>query len=97
MRSLWQRTRRLWVVLGDLLVSILAYVAANLIRFDGDIPARYWAFVWQALPALVVIRFGCFTAFGLYRGVWAYASISDLVAIATAVTVGSVALWPRCR
>ena len=45
MRCLRQRKRRLWVVLGDLLLSLVAYLAANLIRFDGDIPARYWGFV----------------------------------------------------
>src|SRR3990167_9350001 len=93
MRHLWQRKRRSWVVLGDLFLSLVAYLVANLIRFDGDLPARYWGLIWQVLPALVVIRLACFTAFGLYRGVWAYASISDLVAIAKAVTVGSVALW----
>ena len=72
-------------------------MAANLIRFDGDIPARYWDFVGQVLPAVVVIRLACFTAFGLYRGVWAYASIGDLLAIGKAATVGSVALWPARR
>jgi len=39
------------------------------------------SFVRVTLPALVAIRLAAFAGFGLYRGVWTYASIRDLVAV----------------
>jgi len=44
-----------------------------------------------ALPALVAIRLAAFAGFGLYRGVWTYASIRDLMAVIKAASAGSVA------
>jgi len=44
-----------------------------------------------ALPALVAIRLAAFAGFGLYRGVWPYASIRDLMAVIKAASAGSVA------
>ena len=89
MKHLWKHKRRLWVVLADVLLAIAAYLLANLFRFEGHIPARDLGFIWRALPVLLVIRGVAFTGFGLYRGVWAYASISDLIALIKAVTTGS--------
>ena len=90
-KILFERRRRLLVVLADALVTAGAYVCAYLIRFDGEIPAKELSFVRVALPALVAIRLAAFAGFGLYRGVWTYASIRDLVAVIKAVSTGSVA------
>ncbi len=89
MRYLWEHKRRLWVVLADVLLTAAAYLLANLFRFEGQIPARDLGFMWRALPVLVLIRLAAFVGFDLYRGVWAYASISDLIAMLKAVTAGS--------
>ena len=92
-RHLWERKRRLLMVLLDIVLSVVAYFVANLIRFEGAIPPRDWAFIGRTLPNLIVIRFLCFTVFGLYRGIWTYASINDLINVAKASIVGSLALW----
>ena len=81
------------MVLLDIVLGVVAYFVANLIRFEGAIPPRDWAFIGRTLPNLIVIRFLCFTVFGLYRGIWTYASINDLINVAKASIVGSLALW----
>jgi FlaA1/EpsC-like NDP-sugar epimerase len=89
MLYLFNHRRRLLVVAADVLLAVAAYLLANLFRFEGHIPARDAGFIMKALPALVLIRGAAFLGFGLYRGVWAYASISDLIAVVQAVTAGS--------
>ncbi len=65
-------------------------MCAHLIRFDGDIPAGSVGFLLTCLPVLVVVRVAAFGGFGLYRGVWTYASVSDVLAVIKAVSAGSV-------
>jgi FlaA1/EpsC-like NDP-sugar epimerase/CheY-like chemotaxis protein len=89
MKQFWNHKRRLLVLLADVLLVVIAYVLANLIRFEGNIPALQLALMWTALPVLVSAQAAAFMGFGLYRGVWAYASISDLITILKAATAGS--------
>jgi len=42
------------------------------------------------LPVAVAIQMGCFLAFGLYRGIWRYASLHDIARVAAAVGVSAV-------
>jgi hypothetical protein len=44
----------------------------------------------QALPIVLVIRTAVFYKYGLYRSVWKYTSVSDVVRVIKAVTTGSV-------
>ena len=90
LKTLLDGSRRLVVPLADLLATVGGYIAAHLIRFDGDIPARDLGFLSEGLPFLVAIRLACFAGFGLYRGVWTHASVRDLVAVFKGVTAGSV-------
>jgi UDP-GlcNAc:undecaprenyl-phosphate/decaprenyl-phosphate GlcNAc-1-phosphate transferase len=70
--------RRIFEVLCDVAVIVLADYAAFLLRFDGAIvPAYYHLFV-KSLPLVIVIQLGAFLALGLYDGLWRYTSIDDL-------------------
>lgn len=40
-------------------------------------------------PVAIGIQMGCFMAFGLYRGIWRYASLNDIVRVARAVGVAA--------
>jgi UDP-GlcNAc:undecaprenyl-phosphate GlcNAc-1-phosphate transferase len=42
------------------------------------------------LPVLVVVRLAAFLFFGVYRGIWRYTSIDDLMSFAKAVAAGSI-------
>ncbi len=46
------------------------------------------------LPLILAVRFACFWYFGLYRGVWPFASIYDLYSIIKAVGVSSLLELP---
>ena len=84
-----EHKQRLWIVLADLLLALTSYLAAYLIRFEGQIPPTHLAIALRALPFLLALRLACCIGFGLYRRVWVYASLTDLFAVVRAVTVGS--------
>ena len=86
------RLRRLLVLLHDVLAAAAAWVLAFWLRFNLDIPEDYAAMMLDRLPWVVVIYAVLFFAFGLYRGLWRYASLPDLRHILTAVGVGALAV-----
>jgi len=81
--------RRIFEVLLDVVLVILSYWSAYAIRFPPDSPA--WALFIRTLPVLVFVKMGVFLAMGVYRGLWRYTSMSDLIVFAKAVVLSSVA------
>ena len=83
--------RRLFEVLCDVAVIALAYYAAFLLRFDGEmVRPYYWVFV-SSLPLVIVVQLGAFLALGLYEGLWRYTSVDDLTRQLRAVAGGWIA------
>jgi FlaA1/EpsC-like NDP-sugar epimerase len=74
----------------DLLSIPVAWMLAYWLRFNLDtIPPEFLSGALQALPWVLPIQAGVYWLFGLYRGVWRFASIPDLVRITKAVLVGT--------
>ena len=46
--------------------------------------------MFTALPVVILIQMTCFYAFGLYRGIWRYASLHDIARVAAAVGVAAL-------
>ena len=82
--------RRLVEVLVDFTLVSVAYVFAHMLRYEGTIDFDIQRLIIQSLPIVLVIKIGCFAGFGLYRGVWRYLGLADLVAMFKAVTLGSI-------
>ncbi|UUM21149.1 nucleoside-diphosphate sugar epimerase/dehydratase [Mycoavidus sp. SF9855] len=90
------RLKTTWLALivffFDLSAVVVAWLAAYLIRFNGEVPPDFkesalWALVW-ALP----IHGLAFRIFGLYRGIWVFASLPDLLRIVRAVGASTLAV-----
>ena len=74
----------------DMIAALVAWMLAFSLRFNFDIPST---FLLVSLDALLWILplFACsFYVFGLYRGLWRFASIADLQHLIAAVVVGSL-------
>jgi FlaA1/EpsC-like NDP-sugar epimerase len=63
----------------DLLVVGAAYTAAYLLRFDGSVPERNIDFALIVVPVIAVLHVVANGIFGVYRTVWAYGSVADVV------------------
>tara|TARA_Y100001936_G_scaffold226575_2_gene246085 strand:- start:21064 stop:22920 length:1857 start_codon:yes stop_codon:yes gene_type:complete len=69
----------------DLIVAVVAWWLAYLLRFNFDVPLNYMVSMQQTLPWVVFVQVLAFFLFGLYRGIWRYASLPDLRRILFAV------------
>jgi UDP-GlcNAc:undecaprenyl-phosphate GlcNAc-1-phosphate transferase len=81
--------RRIFEVLLDVVLVILSYWSSYAINFPPDSPA--WALFIRTLPVLVFVKMAVFLVMGVYRGLWRYTSMSDLIVFAKAVALSSVA------
>jgi UDP-GlcNAc:undecaprenyl-phosphate GlcNAc-1-phosphate transferase len=76
-------------VLLDVVLIILSYWALTRSTFRPASPA--WKLFIRTLPVLVFIKMSVFLVMGVYRGLWRYTSMSDLIVFAKAVVLSSVA------
>jgi FlaA1/EpsC-like NDP-sugar epimerase len=72
-------------VLHDFFVVIFAWTLAYLLRFNFDLPASFAAELRHTLIWVAPLEMLIFSQFGLYRGIWRYASTADLRRIVLAV------------
>ena len=76
--------------LYDLSAVASVWVAAYLIRFNGAVPDEFFFGCLKSLIWVLPVYGVMFRIFGLYRGMWVFASLPDLVRIAKAVAVGAL-------
>ena len=69
----------------DAVVIFAAWWIAFSLRFNFHIPIEFKHYIWQTLPVIFVFHGVSFYAFGLYKGVWRFASLPDLKRIMRAV------------
>ena len=84
-----QISNRVIAILHDLTMIPVAWFSAYWLRFNlGVIPDEQLSTAAKTLAIVVVIQAIAFRHYGLYRGVWRFASVPDLVRICKAVLVG---------
>jgi FlaA1/EpsC-like NDP-sugar epimerase len=77
--------------LHDLMMVPVAWLGAYWLRFNLEVPPEYFLkSAFWVLPGILIIHGWTFWIFGLYRGVWRFASVPDLVRIVKAVFFGVV-------
>ena len=72
----------------DILLTALSILLAYALRLDNNLPAYFHALYWTIAIALLV-KPTVYSLFGLYRRLWAYASVKELLLLVTAVTSAS--------
>ena len=78
------------LILGiDIFLLSLVWYGAHLVRFDFAIPTEHYLSL-KLLPIIVLTKIFAFYVFDLYRGMWRYTSIADLINIVKAASVSSL-------
>jgi len=83
--------RRVFEVLLDVVLIILAYYGSYLLRFGPLAEIGTLRIFLRTLPVLVFVKMATFLVMGVYRGIWRYTSIDDLIVFAKANMLGSIA------
>jgi UDP-GlcNAc:undecaprenyl-phosphate GlcNAc-1-phosphate transferase len=84
-------TRRLAEVVVDGALVSASFLAAYLLRFNGVGTPNQRHYFLLTLPVLLLSRYIALLAFGMYAGVWRYASARDALRASAAVVVSEVA------
>jgi UDP-GlcNAc:undecaprenyl-phosphate/decaprenyl-phosphate GlcNAc-1-phosphate transferase len=82
--------RRLAEAALDLALIPTAYFGAFLIRLDFKITEPLMHVFIQTLPWLMASTYAAFLIAGVYRGIWRYASVSDVVRFATGSVLAGI-------
>ena len=77
------------LLLIDLISASAVAMVAFVIRFDIPICWPYLRQYWPFVPLVLLLRLPVYYRFGLYRRMWRYASMDELLAIVKAVSLGS--------
>lgn len=73
---------KFWIILSlDILLIILAHYLAYAIRFEHALNGHNRIQFMATIPLLLLIKIPVFYTAGLYRGMWRYTSMRDLVNI----------------
>ena len=83
----WQM---LSAIVHDIFATLIAWTLAYLLRFNFKIPPEIVSSIWQLALLAIPLQLIVFTKYGLYRGVWRFASIPDLMRILMAVATTSI-------
>ncbi len=84
------RIRKLILIIADMILVNASLYLALLIRFDTVVPGQYYQTFLRNALVVTVIQIIIFYLFGLYRSLWEYASIEELlqIFIATLLSAG---------
>lgn len=89
--------RTLLAMLHDLVAAALAWSFAYLLRFNFEPPENYLYDMVHTLLWVAPLQGVIFWRFGLYQGLWRYASVTDLrrifLAVLTAAALIPLELW----
>jgi len=79
-------------LLIDITAVIFSFFSAFFLRFDFAIPFEYGDQYFYWLPVFVAVKLISFSLFGLYRGIWRYTSLWDILNIGKSVLSASVVI-----
>jgi UDP-GlcNAc:undecaprenyl-phosphate GlcNAc-1-phosphate transferase len=82
--------RRIFEVFLDAFLITLAYYSAFALLFPSFEDSPNWTLFLKSLPLLIVVKLGAFLVVGVYRGLWRYTSVSDLLTFLKGVLLGSM-------
>ncbi|MBI2835603.1 MAG: hypothetical protein HYX76_14370 [Acidobacteria bacterium] len=83
--------RRVFEILLDVVLVVLAYYGAYLLRFDPPFPPMQIRIFAQTVPLVIVAQMLFFLWGGVYSGIWSYVGMDDLIVIARSVVGGTAA------
>jgi UDP-GlcNAc:undecaprenyl-phosphate GlcNAc-1-phosphate transferase len=82
--------RRIFEVFLDVVLITLSLYSAYSFLYPGFEDTDNWNLFLKTLPVLIVLKLAAFLVVGVYRGIWRYTSLGDLVTFAKGAALGSI-------
>lgn len=81
--------RRIFEVILDTFLITLSYYSAYLLQLGSFEHSGAWELFLTTLPLLIVLKLFALMFVGVYRGLWRYTSVGDLITFTKGVALGS--------
>ena len=94
MKELVKISRSKIAIMHDLFMAAISFPLSLYLRVGDDAWNMSQSYLYEAIIAFVVICVFVFPWSRLYKGIWRYASVNDLVAITKAVTLAILIFLP---
>ena len=78
----------------DVLMAGIAFVLSMYLRLQGEFQGEYLQITLKALPLFMIVAAASYKLFRLYRGLWRFASLRDLLLLTQAVTCAVLLFLP---
>ena len=75
---------------SDALLVVMCFYLAYLFRFEFAIPPNELSTFARTWPNVLIVKMVVFALFHLYRGMWRYTSMRDLINVSKAVFTSSL-------
>ena len=82
------------VAIHDIVMAMLSFELAVWFRYQTYGKPQEFFFLWHGTAIFTIVCFVVFWRMGLYRGIWHYASLSDVITIVKAVTLAILIFLP---
>lgn len=83
------RYKQMLVLFADALLICVSFTLSYGLRFGTVHLAEYRSQIFISLPVILAVRLTLFTFMGLYRGMWRFVGMRDLVSLIQAITLSS--------
>jgi len=85
-------SKRTIIILHDLFMAAFAWQFCWWVRFNFEFPFQDWRLSVLLIPLVMVVQGAVFSIFRLYRGIWRFASVPDLLNIVRAAVLGAMCI-----
>ncbi|NLJ98224.1 MAG: polysaccharide biosynthesis protein [Tissierellia bacterium] len=85
-----KKKRVSFLMILDVMCIVMAYALALYLRFDGKIESRYLYTLVDNIAVIIVIKLLIFYAFNLYRSLWKYASVDEMIEVVGASVIANL-------
>jgi FlaA1/EpsC-like NDP-sugar epimerase len=84
------------IIAADAVIFCVSLVVAYLLRFDFALDNYYHSYLLSIVSLIISTKLFCYFLFGLYKGMWRYTSITDLVRLGQACLFALVIYSSLC-
>lgn len=82
--------KQIVLLLCDIVLIQVSLFASFLLRFEGTFPKNFTRLIWPVIIFITLFKIGSFLAVNLYKKMWRYANVSELLAIVKGVSLSTV-------
>jgi len=90
MRPITRNKNFILILLLDGILIIAAYILSYLLRFEGVLQSREIRNILLTLPFILPCKLLVFYIFGVYKGIWRYTGLLDIINILKSSTLSSI-------